>query len=282
MNPFALTILSSVVVNGVFFAYAVAKKTDVVTDLSYSLSFGLVSAALIALNASAPAIALVPAALNDRLGAEAGRLSFRTHNEDESGPPLRWHEGDTAEVRAVLDPPGYRGGPHHASCGCFGRVRRRGAELRAPRGPWAFALWVAGFGMETAADAQKAAFKRSGARGFMSGGLWKYSRHPKLFRRGLALVGFVPVHGARTGGLADAGDPRADFHYRPSLVRERHTHAREKRRHEVWIRSGLSRVQAQDERLRPPTAPLVFLVGFLPRSRCGGGQPRLPPPRPSS
>ncbi|HWP69023.1 MAG TPA: DUF1295 domain-containing protein, partial [Rectinemataceae bacterium] len=63
MNPFVLSIIASVVVNGFFFAYAVSKKTDVVTDLSYSMSFGLVSVVLILLNASSPIVALVPAAL---------------------------------------------------------------------------------------------------------------------------------------------------------------------------------------------------------------------------
>ena len=61
MNPFILASLTAVVVNGLFFAYASVKKTDVVTDLSYSLSFGLVSLTLILLNPGAGFVALLPA-----------------------------------------------------------------------------------------------------------------------------------------------------------------------------------------------------------------------------
>ncbi len=73
MNPFILALLTAVVVNALFFAYASIKRTDVVTDLSYSLSFGLVSLALILLNTEAGLVALIPAWLTVlwalRLGA---------------------------------------------------------------------------------------------------------------------------------------------------------------------------------------------------------------------
>lgn len=45
------------------------------------------------------------------------------------------------------------------------------------------ALWLAGFGIEAVADAQKSAFKRDSAnRGrFITTGLWAWSRHPNYF-----------------------------------------------------------------------------------------------------
>ncbi len=46
-------------------------------------------------------------------------------------------------------------------------------------------LWLAGFGIEAISDAQKSAFKNSGQPGFISGGLWRYSRHPNYFGEAL-------------------------------------------------------------------------------------------------
>jgi steroid 5-alpha reductase family enzyme len=48
-----------------------------------------------------------------------------------------------------------------------------------PLGLLGAALWLAGFAVETAADAQKRAFRRrAGAGAFIDEGLWRYSRHP--------------------------------------------------------------------------------------------------------
>jgi hypothetical protein len=38
MNPFAVAAAAALAVNGAFFAYAALRRTDAVTDLSYSLS----------------------------------------------------------------------------------------------------------------------------------------------------------------------------------------------------------------------------------------------------
>lgn len=60
------------------------------------------------------------------------------------------------------------------------------AVSTAPLGPLDYAglvLWAAGFVFEVVADAQLAAFQRrdASARGVMSTGLWRYSRHPNYF-----------------------------------------------------------------------------------------------------
>ena len=46
-------------------------------------------------------------------------------------------------------------------------------------------LWVVGFVFEVVADGQKASFKRNGRKGFMTTGVWKYSRHPNYFGEAL-------------------------------------------------------------------------------------------------
>ncbi len=53
-------------------------------------------------------------------------------------------------------------------------------------------VWVAGFGFESVADAQLAAFKaRSESRGkVLDTGLWRYTRHPNYFGESLVWCGF--------------------------------------------------------------------------------------------
>ncbi len=201
MNPFVLSVLASILVNAAFFAYAAAKRTDVVTDLSYSLSFGLVSVALILLNGDAPVAALAPAALTVawavRLGAYLfGRIIVTKVDHRFDGMreyPLKFARFwilQAAAVMIILLP-----------------VTASVASAAAPRafGPFELAglgLWIAGFLIEAIADAQKAAFKRGGNPAFISSGLWAYSRHPNYFGEALLWWGlFVYVLPALSGAL---------------------------------------------------------------------------------
>ena len=61
-----------------------------------------------------------------------------------------------------------------------------GPEGLGPRLPRILGVlvWAAGFGIESVADAQKSAFKRSGG-GFIATGLWSWSRHPNYFGEAL-------------------------------------------------------------------------------------------------
>ncbi len=184
MNPFVLSIIASVVVNGFFFAYAVSKKTDVVTDLSYSMSFGLVSVVLILLNASSPIVALVPAALTViwalRLGSYLFSRIMKTkvdHRFDGMREvPLKfarfWILQAIAVVLIMLPVAASVASP--APARNFGFFEGLG-----------LVLWIAGFAIEVAADAQKSAFKKTGSPDFISSGLWKYSRHPNYFGEAL-------------------------------------------------------------------------------------------------
>ena len=69
-----------------------------------------------------------------------------------------------------------------------------GAEV----GPWALvgvAIWVVGFGLEVAADAQKRAFRADPANEgrFITGGLWAWSRHPNYFGEITLWVGIAVI-----------------------------------------------------------------------------------------
>ena len=184
MNPFLISFAASFTVNGMFFAYASARKTDVVTDLSYSLSFALVSVVLILLNLDLPLINLLPAILTAiwalRLGAYLFTRIMKTkvdHRFDGMREvPLKfarfWLLQAIAVVVILL--------PVAASVASSGGTRHPGFFEYA-----GVALWIAGFAVEAVADAQKSAFKRSGDRGFMSSGLWAWSRHPNYFGEAL-------------------------------------------------------------------------------------------------
>ncbi len=183
-GPLAIAAISAFVINGVFFAYAVARKTDVVTDLSYSLSFAFVAAVLIFLNWGASPATLLPAFLTivwaGRLGAYLFTRIITTkvdHRFDGMREvPLKfarfWILQAIAVVVILLPVIASVGSPEPARG--FGFFEAAGALL-----------WVLGFIVEVIADSQKSRFKRNGGKGFIATGLWKYSRHPNYFGESL-------------------------------------------------------------------------------------------------
>ncbi|PKL24206.1 MAG: hypothetical protein CVV47_10675 [Spirochaetae bacterium HGW-Spirochaetae-3] len=201
MNPFLLSAVAAVAVNGAFFAYAAAKKTDVVTDLSYSLSFALVAATFLASGRASGIVALVPAALTVvwavRLGAylfgriRATKVDHRFDGMREN--PLKfarfWILQAVAVAVILL--------PVSSAVAAAERLRVFGAfQLTGA------AVWLAGFAFEVVADAQKSAFKKAGNAGFIASGLWKYSRHPNYFGESLLWWGlFVYVAPTLRGAL---------------------------------------------------------------------------------
>ena len=201
MNPFALSAIAAFAVNGAFFAYAATRKTDVVTDLSYSLSFALVAAIFIAAGRETGLVALAPAALMIvwavRLGAYLfGRIRKTKVDHRFDGMrevPLKfarfWILQAVAVAVILL--------PVAAASAASGGLRELGAfQLLG------LAMWVAGFAIEVAADAQKSAFKKAGNPGFIASGIWKYSRHPNYFGEALLWWGlFVYVAPALSGAL---------------------------------------------------------------------------------
>jgi len=187
-------------VNGAFFAFAAARRTDVVTDLSYSLTFALLAVVLLFAGAAEPVqvvASLLVVVWAARLGIYLFRRIMRTevdHRFDGMrDQPLRFARFwllQAITVAVVMlsvsylldqdDPPGL--------------------------GAWSIAggaVWLAGLLIEAVADAQKAAFRaKEENRGrFVASGLWRYSRHANYFGEMLVWWGLflyvVPVlHGA--------------------------------------------------------------------------------------
>ena len=200
MTAIVLSFGVAVVVNGAFFAVAAARKTDTVTDLSYSLTFALLAIVLLFTGAGKPVqvvASLLVLAWAVRLGAYLFRRillikvdhRFDGMRED----PLRFARFwllQAITVAVVMLPVSYLLDANHPS----------------GLGSWSIvgaAVWLVGLLVEAVADAQKAAFRaKDENRGrFVAGGLWRYSRHPNYFGEMLVWWGLfvyaVPVlHGA--------------------------------------------------------------------------------------
>ena len=200
MTAILISFAIALAVNGAFFAFAAARRTDVVTDLSYSLTFALLAVVLLFAGAAEPVqvvASLLVVVWAARLGIYLFRRIMRTkvdHRFDGMrDQPLRFARFwllQAITVAVVMlpvsylldqdDPPGL--------------------------GAWSIAggaVWLAGLLIEAVADAQKAAFRaKEENRGrFVASGLWRYSRHPNYFGEMLVWWGLflyvVPVlHGA--------------------------------------------------------------------------------------
>jgi steroid 5-alpha reductase family enzyme len=200
MTAILLSLGVALAVNGGFFAVAAARKTDVVTDLSYSLTFALLAIVLPFTGAGKP-VQLVASLLVVlwalRLGSYLFRRILRTkvdHRFDGvREDPLRFARFwllQAITVAVVMLPVSY----------LLDREQPPGLGVWSVAGA---AVWLVGFLVEAVADAQKAAFKANDEnRGrFVSTGLWRYSRHPNYFGEMLVWWGLfayaVPVlHGA--------------------------------------------------------------------------------------
>ena len=200
MTAILLSFAVSIAVNCAFFAVAAARRTDVVTDLSYSLTFALLAVILPFAGAGKPvqlAASLLVFVWAVRLGAYLFRRILRIkvdHRFDGMREkPLRFARFwflQAITVAVVMLPVSYLLDREHP----------------AALGIWGIAgalVWLVGLVTETLADAQKAAFRARGEnRGrFVSGGLWRYSRHPNYFGEmlvwwGLFLFAVPVLHGA--------------------------------------------------------------------------------------
>ncbi len=180
MSAILLSLVVALVVNGAFFAVAATRRTDVVTDLSYSLTFALLAVVLPFTGAREPSqllASLLVLLWAVRLGAYLFRRILRIkvdHRfDDMRDKPLRFARFwllQALTVAVIMLPVSYL-------------LDRSGAP---GLGAWAAAgaaVWLAGLLVETTADAQKSAFRaKDENRGrFVAGGLWRYSRHPNYF-----------------------------------------------------------------------------------------------------
>jgi steroid 5-alpha reductase family enzyme len=175
-----LSFLIALAVNAAFFAIAATRKTDVVTDLSYSLSFAVLAILLPFAGAGEPVqvtASLLVLVWALRLGGYLFRRILRIkvdHRFDEMrDKPLRFARFwllQAISVAVIMLPVSY----------LLGRDDAPGFGLWAIAGA---AIWLGGLAIETAADAQKSAFKArdENRERFITSGLWRYSRHPNYF-----------------------------------------------------------------------------------------------------
>ncbi|MBI4913752.1 MAG: DUF1295 domain-containing protein [Acidobacteria bacterium] len=178
MRPLLAAFAVSLAVNGAFFALASSRRSDAVTDLSYSLSFALVVALQAWAGGAGDPLRLAAACmvvlwalrLGSYLFARILRMKVDRRFDGIRERPLKfgafWLFQALAvpvillPVLRVLSAPTPPPSPLHAA----------GA-----------ALWLAGLLLEAVADAQKAAWKRRGGQGPLTRGLWAWSRHPNYF-----------------------------------------------------------------------------------------------------
>lgn len=182
-DPFNVlaALIVSFAIQALFFAFAAAFKTDKVTDLSYSLSFALLSILLVLVNRAFAPVQLIAASLvviwAARLGAyllsRILKIGKDARFDDKRGNFLKFLGFwvlQAISVWAIMLPVTVllslpSGAP-------LGAVSLAGA-----------CIWVVGFAIEAASDAQKHAFRndpRNNGRWIQSG-LWKRSRHPNYF-----------------------------------------------------------------------------------------------------
>jgi steroid 5-alpha reductase family enzyme len=200
VTAIGLSFAIALVLNGAFFAVAAARRTDVVTDLSYSLTFALLAIVLPFTGARATSqlvASLLVLIWAVRLGSYLFRRILRMkvdHRfDDMRDKPLRFARFwllQAITVAVIMLPVSYLLDRDDAPG--FGAWMIVGALI-----------WLAGLAIEAAADAQKSAFRAKDENGglFVSTGLWHYSRHPNYFGEillwwGVFLYAVPFLHGA--------------------------------------------------------------------------------------
>jgi steroid 5-alpha reductase family enzyme len=172
------TLLASLAIQAIFFAFAASFKTDKVTDLSYSLSFALLALFQVFSNrAFAPGQIIVAtfvviwaARLGAYLLSRIIKIGKDARFDDKRGDFAKFLRFWTLQALAVwlvmLPATIYLSFP---AVGGIGAPSIAGAALMA-----------LGLGIEALSDAQKYAFKNDPANAglWIGSGLWKYSRHP--------------------------------------------------------------------------------------------------------
>ena len=186
----------------VFFLFAAILKTDTVTDLSYSLSF--VALALIVLlaaggrTATQILVCMLIVAWGLRLGGylfiRILRIKKDRRFDGIRENPMRfaifWFAQAVTVWTVMLPAIIYLGMDAAPAAGAL---------------VWIGAIvWLAGYLIETVADAQKTRFKNDPANAsrWIQSGLWKYSRHPNYFGEAACWWGiFLIVIPALSGWL---------------------------------------------------------------------------------
>ena len=185
MIPIYIPILISIGINLIFFALAVLIKTDVFTDITYSLAFILMAIFLFLLRKT-----LIPEqgillifviiwAL--RLGSYLFTRILKTkvdHRfDDKRDNPVKfgifWFLQAMTVWITMLPVYGLMAASPYEGPAVLQRLLLIIGAV----------VWIAGFAIEAIADYQKYRFKNvpENAERFMNQGLWKYARHPNYF-----------------------------------------------------------------------------------------------------
>lgn len=192
----------SIAINGVFFVIAALLRTDVFTDITYSLTFAVMAAVLFAFApfrgmlefAIAGATLLWALRLGGYLFYRILRIKVDHRFDDKRNSFVKFGSFwllQAISVWAIMLP-------------VYGLLSGgKGATISPAALVPGLAVFVAGLAIETVADAQKFAFKsKPESKGeFMSTGVWRYSRHPNYFGEmlvwwGIALPGAFAFRGA--------------------------------------------------------------------------------------
>ena len=191
LNDLLLTLVVSLAIQAVLFAFAATLKTDKVTDLSYGLTFVVIAGWLLSKGDAGAATQVALAAMVIAWGVRlAGYLFYRimTIGRDARFDGVREHFwpffkfwfGQGIAVWVIMLPVTlWFGAP-------------------APYSFWMSVggtIWAVGLIIETIADAQKFAAKiRPGGNDrWVDEGLWKYSRYPNYFGEIVLWVGVAMV-----------------------------------------------------------------------------------------
>jgi len=198
LNDLLLTLGISLLIQAVFFAFAVTLKTDKVTDLSYGLTFVIIAFVLLMQGNAKHFPQLVLALMVITWGVRlAGYLLFRIIQmgrdvrfdgiREHFWPFFKFWLGQGIAVWVIMLPV---------------TIWFSEPGLWTPWMSVGVCTWAAGLLVETIADAQKFAAKKTpgGGSRWMDTGLWKYSRHPNYFGELLCWWGvFVFVAGSYRG-----------------------------------------------------------------------------------
>jgi steroid 5-alpha reductase family enzyme len=191
----------SLLINGVFFIIAAMLRTDVFTDITYSLTFAVLAGVLFAFApargmlqfATAGAVLVWALRLGGYLFYRILRIKVDHRFDDKRNSFVKFGSFWLLQAISVwvIMLPVY---------GLLSAVTD--AALSPATLVPGLAAFLAGLALETVADAQKFAFKsRPESKGeFMSTGVWRYSRHPNYFGEmlvwwGIALPGVFAFRG---------------------------------------------------------------------------------------
>ncbi len=179
MNVFLETLIIAFVINTIFFLYAFARKTDVVTDLSYSLSFFLATMYIYVVRAEKNLLQTMLLCIvvlwSLRLGSYllsrilVTKVDHRFDDKRDSFVRfgIFWLLQATA-VWVILLP-------------IIFAMGSQGLVVNMPFLGIGFVISLFGLMYETVADYQKNTFKKKNPNTLITSGLWATSRHPNYF-----------------------------------------------------------------------------------------------------